>query len=127
MTCPVKAARAIGDRDPEIARLCSAWNAAERGSDEEAAAEAALRTAVQMKTETYRFGVADRFGRAIGAHVSTWTGGGIFFAHAVATRRGVHYGASQPIREFDTAERRDAWLKRYITTAEQRAQKRQGR
>lgn len=127
MTCPVKAARAIGDRDPEIARLCSAWNAATRGSDEEAAIEKALRAAVSMQTTTYNFGVADRFGRAIGAHVSTWTGGGIFFAHAVATRRGVQYGASQQIREFDTAERRDAWHKRYVASAERRAQNWWGR
>lgn len=127
MTCPVTAARAIGNRDPEIARLLAEWNAAERDSAAETVAEEALREAVPVHSETHRFGVTDRFRRAVGAYVSTWTGGGVFFAHAVSTRNGAHYGASQPVREFATVEQRDAWLKRYVAGAKRRAQNRRGR
>ena len=96
---------------------------------------------VKQADSHYRFGVKDRFGRELGAHVilgvhvftSLVPGedclyfhrapGRYFSAHCMATRNGNIYRLPQPWSHFDTEAKRSVHVAKYLKAALARAQK----
>ena len=117
---PASVARAVGSRDPEVARLLAEWQDIADGDPRDVDVTAALAKLVNLRTERYDLDCWDQRRRRVCVDVTMWEAAGVCFVRAQGCRDGRSYGAPTAVHEYVSPDDRAVWCARYLAAKRRR-------